>query len=193
MGFTLGDGLAPEVYPLAWLVGTWRGPGVLAYPDIPERAIVTQASFDHDGGPYLTYSAITWVLDGQAPERDAPFDPDALPAGEVWARESGYWRTSATAAEPVRGAPAGGPEPTAIELVLAEPSGHVSVHVGAVQGPRIDLESDLVARTATAAEVTAQRRMCGLVAGQLLWALDLAAFGQTLQSYSSGRLARSAA
>ena len=38
--FTFSDDLAPELYPLAWLVGTWRGPGVLSYPGISERGIV---------------------------------------------------------------------------------------------------------------------------------------------------------
>src|SRR5688572_2105727 len=41
VSFTLPEGLAPEVYPLAWLVGRWRGEGVVVYPTIPE-ATVTQ-------------------------------------------------------------------------------------------------------------------------------------------------------
>ena len=31
MAFTLPDDLAPELYPLAWLAGTWRGYGILTY------------------------------------------------------------------------------------------------------------------------------------------------------------------
>ena len=50
--------------------------------------------------------------------------------------------------------------------------------------------ADLVARTATGAEVSAGRRLYGLVNGELMWAHDLAAFGQPLQSYASARLTR---
>ena len=49
--------LAPEVYPLAWLVGRWRGPGVVGYPGIDETTFVQEVEFDHDGGPYLRYSS----------------------------------------------------------------------------------------------------------------------------------------
>ena len=55
---------------------------------------------------------------------------------------------------------------------------------------RIDLVSDLIARTATAAEVAAAKRLYGLVNGELMWAWDLAAFGHPMRTYASARLAR---
>jgi len=55
---------------------------------------------------------------------------------------------------------------------------------------RIDLGTDLMARTASAPEVASATRLYGLVNGELMWALDLAAFGHELQSYASGRLSR---
>ncbi|MBC7551984.1 MAG: FABP family protein, partial [Cellulomonas sp.] len=57
MPFDLPDGLAPEVYPLAWLVGHWRGEGVVGYPGIEEAAFVQDVQVDHDGGPYLRYTS----------------------------------------------------------------------------------------------------------------------------------------
>ena len=57
MAFSLPDGLAPEAYPLAWLVGRWRGEGVVDYPGIEETAFIQDVVFDHDGGPYLRYSS----------------------------------------------------------------------------------------------------------------------------------------
>ncbi|BDZ42564.1 hypothetical protein GCM10025865_18630 [Paraoerskovia sediminicola] len=77
-----------------------------------------------------------------------------------------------------------------LEVVLADAAGRVSVLVGAVGRGRIDLSSDLVARTATASEVSASQRMFGLVEGDLLWVEEVAAFGEPLQSYASARLTR---
>ncbi|PFG18875.1 FABP family protein [Serinibacter salmoneus] len=189
--FVLPDGLGPELYPLAWMVGTWRGPGVLSYPDIPERGIVADLSLTHDGGPYLIYSATLSLLEGEVPPPDQPFDPRALEVGEVWSAESGFWRPASEGeAQPVAGAPADAPDPSGIEVLLAEASGHVSVHVGTAQGPRIDLASHHIARTATASEVVAQRRMYGWVRGQIFWSTELAAFGHELQTYATGRLMR---
>ena len=181
MSFELPEDLSPDLYPLAWLVGTWRGPGVLAYPDIPERAIVVDLELTHDGGPYLAYSS----------GRGQPFDPAALEAGVIWSRESGFWRpSSAGEALPVAGAPADAPSPSGIEVILAEASGQAWLMTGSAQGPRIDMASAHVARTATAPDVVAQRRMYGWVHGEVFFATELAAFGQELQSYASGRLRR---
>lgn len=190
MSFTIADDVAPELYPLAWLVGQWRGPGVLSYPEIAERGLVVEASITHDGGPYLAYEATFRLGEAIAPE--AEFDPAGLQGGEVWARESGFWRPAPDAqAAAVAGAPADGPSPTAIELLLSDPSGYAAVLSGSAQGPRIDLVSDWVAGTAThAAQVRGMRRMYGWVRGTIFWAFDLAAFGQELQSYASGRLVR---
>lgn len=194
MTFNIPGSIAPEVYPLAWLVGTWLGPGYLGYPDLPERPILTRTTFGSDGGPYLVYSSTTWLLNGEIGSLDGDIDVDALVPGQLWSAESGYWRVTPKVPDdpsPIVGAAgAAAPGPTEIEVLLSEPSGHVSVYLGAVQGPRVDLATDLVARTATGAEVTAASRMYGLVGGELMWATDLAAFGHELQAYSSGRMQR---
>jgi THAP4-like, heme-binding beta-barrel domain len=212
MAFAIPEGLAPEVYPLAWLLGTWRGPGFLAYPAIPERPFVQEVTFAHDGGPYLTYTSTIRLLDevgadegdddgapaapatDESPDAAAPAPAPAATEvryvpGTVWSAESGYWRV-VPGQQPASSGPAGAVPPTEIEVLLAEPSGHVSVYLGAVQGPRIEIATDLVARTATAADVSAVTRMYGLVGGELMWAMDMAAFGHEMQSYASARLAR---
>jgi hypothetical protein len=74
--------------------------------------------------------------------------------------------------------------------VLSHPTGVAEIYLGAVRGPRIDLATDLVARTGTAEEFTAATRLYGLVESDLLWALDVAAHGHPLQSYASARLKR---
>ncbi len=190
MAFVLPEGLAPEVYPLAWLVGRWSGQGVVGYPGVEETAFVQDVVFDHDGGPYLSYtSTIRLVVapdDASALDDDASDDVPPAPAldGPVWSTESGYWRVPPERPEGLTD------EQFPVEVLLADPSGHVAVYVGAVGNGRIDLASDVIARTATGADVSAATRLYGLVNGELMWAQDLAAFGQPMQSYASARLAR---
>lgn len=216
MSFSLPDGLAPEVYPLAWLVGSWRGEGVISYPGIDTVAVLQDVTFDHDGGPYLRYESTIRVVepvvpatvpeewaqsgaDPQAPSEavdDAAVDPSAsdvppvavppLGTGEtsVWSTETGYWRVP-----PER--PEGLPEgKTPLEVMMTDPAGRLTMYLGAVGNGRVDLASDLIARTPTAAEVTASSRLYGLVEGHLMWVWEIAAFGHPLQSYVSANLSR---
>ena len=74
--------------------------------------------------------------------------------------------------------------------MLAHPSGIVEVYVGEVAFRKVELRSDLVARTETAKEVTALHRLYGIVEDtDLAYAIDLAAVGQPLQPHLSARLA----
>ncbi|GEA85733.1 hypothetical protein CWIS_08005 [Cellulomonas sp. A375-1] len=191
MAFVLPEGLAPEVYPLAWLVGRWSGEGVVGYPGVEETAFVQDVVFDHDGGPYLSYTSTIRLVVApddasaldEAAAADEPADPP-LHDGPVWSTESGYWRVPPERPEGLTD------EQFPVEVLLADPSGHVAVYVGAVGNGRVDLASDLIARTSSGAEVSAATRLYGLVNGELMWAQDLAAFGQPMQSYASARLAR---
>lgn len=181
MTFVIPEGLAPEVYPLAWLVGTWRGDGLLAYPGVEESAFRQELVVGSDGGPYLSWRSTWWLV---LPPDDAGGLGGPDPLGPVWSAESGWWRVPPA---PV-GDPATAKRP--VELLVADPSGHVAIYVGSVGEGRIDLASDLMAHTETGAQVAAETRLYGLVEGELMWAHDLAAFGHPLQSYASARLAR---
>jgi len=77
-----------------------------------------------------------------------------------------------------------------IEVSIVHPGGVNEFYVGRVQGPRIDLSTDAVMRTASAKNYAAATRLYGLVDGHLLWAWDIAALGQDLRTHASGRLAR---
>ncbi|WP_281433044.1 heme-binding beta-barrel domain-containing protein [Actinomyces sp. HMT897] len=80
---------------------------------------------------------------------------------------------------------------TALELVSADPAGHVAVWEGWIRGPRAQVGTQAVGRTRTSAPVTEMTRMFGLVGGDLMWTQDMAAFGvQELRTYASGRLGR---
>lgn len=194
MTFTFPEGLAPEVYPLAWLVGSWRGEGVISYPGIDETPFVQDVVFDHDGGPYLRYESTLRVLDadvpatvpaeGEWPERDAETLAAASADATVWSTETGYWRVSTERPDGLE------EDRHPLEVLLADPAGRVSVYLGAVGNGRVDLASDLIARTSTASEVAASKRLFGLVEGALMWVWELSAFGQPLQSYASAKLVR---
>jgi len=99
----------------------------------------------------------------------------SLDDGRPLAAECGYWR----------------PQPDGtIEVVMSRPTGMVEIYVGTVEGRKIELATDLVARTATAKEVTAVKRLYGMVGVELMYALDMAAMGQPLQSHLSAQLQR---
>lgn len=97
----------------------------------------------------------------------------ALEDGRPLAAESGYWR----------------PRPEhQVEVVLAHPSGLVEVFLGTVAFRRVELATDVVARTPSAKEVNAERRLYGIVDDDLAYAADLAAVGQPLAPHVSARL-----
>ncbi len=75
-----------------------------------------------------------------------------------------------------------------MEFLLAHPTGYVEIYVGTVDGAQINLATDVVARTETAKEYSAATRIYGLVAGDLLWAMDMAAVGNPLTSHASAQL-----
>jgi hypothetical protein len=193
----LGADIPAELVPLSWLIGLWEGSGVVDYRIGDESRSLEfgqRISFTHDGLPHLNYTSYTWLL-----------DDDRTPH----VSETGYWRLSRTALEGDPGPgllPGVGARPftTAksvetlrnnhdafdIEVSLVHPDGVSELYVGQVKGPRIDLATDAVVRTATAKEYAAATRLYGLVDSHLLWAWDIAALGQDLRTHASGRLAR---
>ena len=160
---------APPVHPgiarLAWLVGEWQGLGVGGYPGTEPFRYSEDLTVTHDGRPFLAVTSRTWLL-GPDGERLRPSHGEA-----------GFWR------------PGAGPRD--VELVLADPTGVVEVYVGEVDGTRVELATDLVARTGTARDVGALTRLYGLVDGtDLGYAVDLAAGGHPMQAHVSARLSQ---
>ena len=98
MAFTLPDDLAPELYPLAWLTGTWRGYGILTYGEtVPEQAVYQEMTFDHDGGPYLRQTTTIWTVDATR-SKNLDFEMPGLQGAsllapaQIWSTETTYWR-----------------------------------------------------------------------------------------------------
>ena len=49
MVFSIPENLHPELMPLAWLIGTWRGKGRCEYPSIEGFEFAQEVSFNQDG------------------------------------------------------------------------------------------------------------------------------------------------
>jgi hypothetical protein len=99
----------------------------------------------------------------------------SLDDGRPLAAESGYWR----------------PQPDGtIEVVMSHPTGICEIYVGQIEGRKIELVSDVIVRTRTAKEVTGIKRLYGMVGVELMYAMDLAAVGQPLQSHLAATLQR---
>jgi hypothetical protein len=158
-----GPELHPVLAPLQFLIGRWEGAGVVGYPTISSANFGQELSFSHNGKPYLIYSSRTW-LPGEAAQIGRPL-----------ALETGFWR----------------PQPdNRLEVLLVHPTGITEIYLGVVSGTRIDMATDAVARTSTAKDVTAGRRLYGLIGADLGYAYDMAAVGQPLQPHVSAQLKR---
>jgi hypothetical protein len=153
--------LHPDLAPLSFLIGRWRGVGVGGYPTIESFRFGQELSFGHNGKPFLIYSSRTWLID------------DEGKPGRPLGMEAGFWR----------------PQPDGqVELVLVHPTGITEIYLGTITGSRIELSTDVVTRTASAKEVNAGHRLYGLVGDDLAYAYDMAAVGLVLQPHLSAQL-----
>ncbi len=162
--WTLDDTINPQIASLAWLVGRWEGAGVVGYPTMETaRNFGQEITVTHDGRPFLEWQSRTWLLDADG-QLDRPSS-----------RESGFWRVT--------------PDGEA-ELLLVHPTGILELYYGSIEPARITLRTDSVVRSPNAKEYNAGARLYGLVDSQLMWAMDMAAMGQPLQSHASAQLKR---
>lgn len=159
--------------PWSWLIGAWVGVGTGQYPTIEDFRFGQEAAFASDGRPFLSYRSRSWLLDDDG-NRVRPL-----------AMETGFWRPK---------------DDNRVEVTLAHPTGYAEIWYGrlevtglenaTVTGARVDMSTDVVARTETAKEYTQGRRLYGLVEGRLLWTFDMAAVGEPLVNHLAASLSR---
>ncbi len=158
-----GPPLHPDIEPLAFLLGTWRGEGAGEYPTIASFRYGEEVRFGHAGKPFLAYTQRTWDLDDERPLH----------------AESGYWR-------PVPG-PDGWPR---LEVVVAHPTGLLEMQGGTLAGHRIELQSLTVVGTPTAKEVRAVDRVVDVDGDELRYTLAMAAVGLPMTHHLAATLHR---
>jgi hypothetical protein len=161
-----GPNLHDELLGLLPFVGMWRGRGKGGYPTIEDFDYAQEIRISHDGRPFLFYESRSWLLD----EDSKPIRPSG--------REIGWWR------------PVGNGD--GIEMLMISPTGIMELYLGTAESnpPRLEAATDAIVRTPTAKEVRGGHRLFGIVQGALLYAHDMAAVGQQMQSHLSARLIR---
>jgi len=164
-----GPPLHKAVQPLLPFIGVWRGRGAGEYPTIEPFEYAQEIRISHDGRPFLAYESRAWLV--------TPEGEPIRPGG----REVGWWRPVTDAA----GAPT-----DEIEALFCTPTGVMELHIGRIDGVKLEMSTDAVMRSATAKEVTAGERLYGIVDRALLYAQGMAAVGQPMTSHLAARLAR---
>jgi hypothetical protein len=163
MPFEIPPNIHPNVAKFAWLLGVWAGSGEGDYPTIEPFRFRQELIFQQDGRPFIHYMAKAELVDLEGKKiRDA-------------AQETGFLRCM---------------EDGSVEFLLTHNTGFLELWHGKVEGAKLELATDAVVRTETAKEVTAGRRLYGLVDGDLWFAYDMAAVGQELQPHLWGKLVR---
>jgi hypothetical protein len=163
MVFTIPEGLHPDLNPVAWMVGTWRGKGRGEYPGIEPFEFAAEVVFNHDGRNFLNYFSRSWIIDDQ---------------GEIirpGASEAGFWRVKPN---------------DVLEVVISHNTGISEGWVGQFDGPKIQLVLDQGYSAPSAKVVTAGVRLYGLVEGELFYAYDMATNGHELQAHIWSSLER---
>ena len=165
MPFQIPDDLNRDLMPVAWMSGHWEGEGHGSTPEDGEFSFGCQVDFTENGGDYLHYICQTFTM-----------NPDGTPAAPL-RMETGFWRPNVDTRK--------------IDVLMVAPEGWAEVWTGNIDGAKIELVTDAVARTEDAlVPYTGGQRLYGQVEGDLLWTFDRATTEAPLQPYMWARLKR---
>ena len=165
MAFVIPENLHEDLYPLAWMIGTWTGTGRGEYPGIEPFQFAQEVTFNHYGRNFLNYYSRTWIIDDNK-DIVRPFES-----------ETGFWRVR---------------DKKILEVVIAQSQGISEGWVGVVDGAKIQMAMDRGYSTPSANIIDEGQRLYGHVEGELFYAYDMAMNGHELQAYMWSSLARKA-
>jgi hypothetical protein len=190
--FVLPEDLPIELTPFAFLIGNWKGSGVVSYGEHTESEFLQTIRFTPVAHGKVHYESFVTNVSGKPvssehgywmlsrPQNQSDAGPGLIPGngeGSITVREDlELWRNQS-----------GGFD---IEALIIQPTGVAELYFGHINGARIDMATDAVLRSPNAKEYSSGKRMWGLVEGALLWAWDMAALGNPLNSHASARLVR---
>lgn len=185
-------GLAKELIPLVWLLGSWRGWGTARLPKETdtenaerEECFIWQETTFRATGTSLQQATLTWLAEPVAEKPDMQADAatglSQLRRGALLWREDTSWRVTAAA-------PADSDQEARSRCRLTSAGGPYTAEVSweaVSMGPRI-----MVSSRRPPAPLEQLSRMMGLVSSELFWAQDAVLEGQDSESDFSARLLR---
>lgn len=184
--------LPPELAPVAWMLGSWRGWGMLATPgDEADRVVVEDVEADIVGTQMRMVTTVREaVTRGEIdPMLDAADGLGQVVPGDVLRQETLYVKVLPGSGH----LPAPGEyEPREIMATGSDMDGFATLWAGVDVGPRAQLVSDAIARDSQAEDVEHLTRMYGMVAGELMWTQERTLGGAEAVIDLSGRLMRTA-
>ena len=164
MVFDIDSRINPELLGLAWMLGHWEGTGNGADMGGEDLEFAVTVDFTENGGNYLHYIMQLFEVD----EEGHPTQSLGM--------ETGFWRPKADGQ---------------VEVVIVHPEGIAEVYLGKIQGGKIELTTDIVARTMTAEiPATGGHRLYGNVESDLMFTYDRGTTDRDLSPYIWARLAR---
>ena len=106
MAFTIPENLPEDLYPLAWLIGTWKGKGQGEFAGVAPFQFIQEVTFNHDGRNFLTYFSRSWIVD------------DNNEVIKQAASETGFWNIR---------------DGKILDVMLAHSNGHAESWVGLIE------------------------------------------------------------
>lgn len=186
------DNLPVELAPIAWMLGTWQGWGMLCQEgEGPDMPVIEEIRAEICDTQMRLTTSIYSASTVDETEIDPMFDSlqglEALEVGDLLREETMYLRVLPGSGELP---PPGQYEPRELMASAATTDGLSILWVGVSMGPRVQMISDAIARDAQAQSVEHQGRMYGLVSGEMMWTQEQTLAGQETAVDISGRLAR---
>ncbi len=187
------EDLPTELAPVAWILGSWRGWGMLVVAGEDEDRVVVEDVDAQICGTQMRMitSVFEGVTDGGIdPRLDAADGLAVIATGDLLRQETLYLKVlpgSGRLPEP------GQYEPRELMASSSDLGGCAALWAGVDLGPRVQLVTDTIARDSTAEPLEHLSRMCGLVGGELMWTQERTLEGDEEAAIDlSGRLTRTA-